>query len=510
MGSLFVRRALGPRSRLFCGVQRVLVGSLCLVGCSKSSGPPDDGNKTPNEGGVAQGSTPSPGPSIYARGETFAPAPAADNAWAERVKKTSFVRQADDLATEAKALQAQGDFAGADAKLGEYLAVQTQWHGDKSDFVKAAKSRLAENRWLASLSPADRKQLKQAGQIEAEAESENTLGHFDTALSKGLDAIRIYQQVGAQNTADYGRLALFIADKYVLTGDFKSAAQAYSRGLAVTEQTDGVASPVYGNALLAMSGMWMNRGDYVEAMKTLERACEVFALLGEEETSAAYCLMMIGVIHKEVGDFAEAEKLLSQALQRAESLGPRGKSIAGECLQHLAGVYYRAQNYSQAESTQLKAMQVLQEALGESPVLIGCRSRLARIYVKTGQLDKAESMLKNAIASSKEAFGNASPISSYATQYLGELYVAQHDYAAAEPLLSQALAAREKGHGADHPAIAEVLEPYCTALRGLGRTSEAEQLAARKKAIDSNSVAMHEKLAALSTKLIAERPAPRN
>ncbi len=509
MGSLIVRRTFCPRSGLRFMLLAVLIAGFCLVGCSKSAGPGEDaGDKAPG-GSIAREPTPSAGPSIYARGGAVAAAPAADNAWAERVKQSGLVRQADELATEAKGLQAKEDFAGADAKLNEYLSVQIQWHGEKSDFVKAAKSRLAENRWLASLSSADRKLLKQANQSEAEAESENTLGHFDAALAKALEAIRIYQQVGGQNTAEYGRLALFIADKYVLTGDFKSAAQAYSRGLAVTEQTDGVASPVYGNALLAMSGMWMNRGDYVEAMKTLERACDVFALLGEVDSSAAYCLMMIGVIHKEVGDYAQSEKLLRQALDRAEALGPRGKSITGECLQHLAGVYYRTQNYAQAEATQLKAMQVLQEALGESPVLIGCRSRLARIYTKSGQLPQAETMLKNSIASSKDAFGKDSPITSYAIQYLGELYVAKQDFAAAEPLLAQALREREKGHGADHPAIAEILEPYCMALRGLGRTSEAEQLMARKKAIESSSLAMRSKLAELSTKLIAERPSTR-
>jgi hypothetical protein len=509
MGSLNVRRAFCPQSGLRFYLLTVLIAGLSIAGCSKSSGPADDSDKA-SGGTAARGSAPSAGPSIYARGEAVAAAPAADNAWAERVKQSALIRLAEDLAIEAKVLQSQENFAGADAKLNEYLSVQIQWHGEKSDFVKAAKSRLAENRWLASLNPADRKLLKQATLIEAEAESENTLGHFDVALSKALEAIRIFQQVGGQNTAEYGRLALFIADKYVLTGDFKNAAQAYSRGLAVTEQTDGIASPVYGNALLAMSGMWMNRGDYIEAMKTLERACDVFALLGEQDTSTAYCLMMIGVIHKEVGDYAQSEKLLSQALARAEALGPRGKSIAGECLQHLAGVYYRMQNYPQAETTQLKAMQVLQEALGESPVLIGCRARLARIYTKSGQLPQAETMLKNAIGSSKEAFGKDSPITSYATQYLGELYVARQDFAAAEPLLAQALRDREKGHGTEHPAIAEILEPYCATLRGLGRANEAERLADRKKAIDASSVAMRGKLAELSSKLIAERPATRN
>jgi hypothetical protein len=48
------------------------------------------------------------------------------------------------------------------------------------------------------------------------------------------------------------------------------------------------------------------------------------------------------------------------------------------------------------------------------------------------------------------------------------------------------------------------------ALRALGRTSEAEQFTAHKKTIDANSVAMREKLAELSAKMIAERSAPRN
>jgi tetratricopeptide (TPR) repeat protein len=250
----------------------------------------------------------------------------------------------------------------------------------------------------------------------------------------------------------------------------------------------------------------MNMGDFVEAVKTLDKACDVFTMLGEGETSSAYCLMMLGVIHKEVGDLAQSEKLLKQAVGRAEALAGAGKSILGESLQHLAGVYYRMGNYAAAEQTQLKAMQVLQEALGESPVLIGCRSRLARIYIKSGQIAQAETMLKNASTAGKQAFGENSPVPSYATQYLGELYVAKQDFAAAAPLLAQALAIREKGHGENHPAVAEILESYSAALRGLGRTADADRLDARKRSIDANLLAVREKLATVATRILAERP----
>ncbi|HKD38001.1 MAG TPA: tetratricopeptide repeat protein [Pirellulales bacterium] len=508
MGSTVSLRRLASNGRLLIVLSAVVIAAALAGGCSKSNNP-DESAKTADGGSNGAPAAPVAGPSIFTSGQTAAAAPVADGAWAERCRKMGQIAQANELAAQAVALQDREDFAAAAEKLNQYVALQIQMNGEKSDMVKSARSRVAENQWLASLTPDSRKQLRQAAQIEAEAEAESTKGHFDVAKDKGLKAIQIYQQVGAQNTAAYGRLALFVADKYVLLGDFKTAAQAYQVGLSVTEQTEGIVSSVYANALLAMSGMWMNMGDFVEAVKTLDKACDVFAMLGEGETSAAYCLMMVGVIHKEVGNLDQSEKLLKQAIQQAEALAGAGKSILGEALQHLAGVYYRTGNYAAAEQTQLKAMQVLQEALGESPVLIGCRSRLARIYIKSGQIGQAETMLKNAAIAGREAFGENTPVPSYATQYLGELYVAKQNYAAAAPLLAQALAIREKGHGENHPAVAEILESYSAALRGLGRNDEADRLDARKRAIDSNLVAAREKLSTVATRIIAERPTRR-
>ncbi len=509
MGSTVLLRRLALGRRLQFDVLALVMAAALAGGCSKSNSP-DESAKNADGGANSVSKAPVAGPSVYTSGQsTAAAAPAADGAWADRCRKMGLVAQANELAVQAISLQDREDFAAAAEKLNQYVTVQIQMNGEKSDMVKSARSRVAENQWLASLTPESRKQLRQAAQIEADAEIESTKGHFDAAKEKGLKAIQIYQQVGAQNTAAYGRLALFVADKYVLLGDFKTAAQAYQVGLSVTEQTEGIVSPIYANALLAMSGMWMNMGDFVEAIKTLDKACDVFAMLGEGETSSAYCLMMVGVIHKEVGDLEQSEKLLKQAIQRAEALSGAGKSILGESLQHLAGVYYRRGNYPAAEQTQLKAMQVLQEALGESPVLIGCRSRLARIYIKSGQIGQAESMLKNAAAAGKEAFGEDSPVPSYATQYLGELYVAKQNYAAAAPLLAQALAVREKGHGENHPAVAEILESYSAALRGLGRTDEADRLDARKRSIDANLIGAREKLSAVATRILAERPTRR-
>jgi tetratricopeptide (TPR) repeat protein len=63
------------------------------------------------------------------------------------------------------------------------------------------------------------------------------------------------------------------------------------------------------------------------------------------------------------------------------------------------------------------------------------------------------------------------------------LYYNQGKYAEAEPLYKRALAISEKALGADHPAVADVLENYASLLRTTGRDSEAEKLEARASAI---------------------------
>ncbi len=53
----------------------------------------------------------------------------------------------------------------------------------------------------------------------------------------------------------------------------------------------------------------------------------------------------------------------------------------------------------------------------------------------------------------------------------------------AEPLVKRALAIAEKALGPDHPHVATALENYAALLRKTGRSTEADTLEARAKAI---------------------------
>jgi len=495
------------------GFKFVLAASLVASGCSKSPAPGEtkqvaatspDGSSN----GSGDAAKPDQPEFIYATQQTN-PTPAeteANKAWLERCARTAIENKAADQLKKANDLQTKEDFAEARAVFKDFVATEIELYGEQSPQVKAAKNRGVENEWLATLSPDDIKQLRECAKIEGEAAKETAQGHFQEALNKGLQAAQIYRRLHGDNTAEYAKLVLFIADKYVLLGDFKTAAAAYQRALDVIEKTEGLMSGTYASALVTMSGMWMNLGDFVQAMHAVENAKSIVETLGADEASSIYCQMTLGVIHKEVGDMGGAQQIIQQALKRAEALGPNGTALSAECLQHLAGISYRQQNFSEAEALQLKAMELMQQAFGESPILIGCRCRLARIYMQTGKGAQAESILRGAIPEERQAFGASSPLVSYSLQYLGELYVSQHKFAEAAPLLTEAITIREKGHGPNHPAIAELLEPYATALRGLGRGAEADEFIARKQTIDANTVVVREKLTSTP---IASRPTER-
>ena len=66
---------------------------------------------------------------------------------------------------------------------------------------------------------------------------------------------------------------------------------------------------------------------------------------------------------------------------------------------------------------------------------------------------------------------------------LALLFGAQRRYADAELLYRRALAIEEQALGADHPGVALILENYSRMLRQANRQAEAEQVAARARAI---------------------------
>jgi len=144
---------------------------------------------------------------------------------------------------------------------------------------------------------------------------------------------------------------------------------------------------------------------------------------------------------KEHGQYAEALKLYTLAIEEAEKFGP------------------------------------------SDPRLATSLNNLAELYRTQGKYDAAEPLYKRSLAIYEKALGPDHPNVATSLENLANLYHVQGDYAKAEPLYKRSLAIREKALGPDHPNVATSLENYAKFLRATNRQTEAEKLEERAAAI---------------------------
>jgi len=104
--------------------------------------------------------------------------------------------------------------------------------------------------------------------------------------------------------------------------------------------------------------------------------------------------------------------------------------------------------------------------------------KLAKCLMKEGKNGQAEKLYLHALSCrSNENTENCDQARALYT--LGSLYTQQGRYAAAAPMLHQALVLAEKFNGPDSFTVVPYLQKYAYALYYLGRKPEMEQLQAR-------------------------------
>ncbi|MCH7539770.1 MAG: tetratricopeptide repeat protein [Proteobacteria bacterium] len=144
---------------------------------------------------------------------------------------------------------------------------------------------------------------------------------------------------------------------------------------------------------------------------------------------------------------------------------------------------YRQGDYAEAEKQLTAALEKAEKFALKDLRLAASLNNLAELYWTQGRYGEAEPLFKRALESGEGAMGPEHPARAMTLNNLAELYRVQGRHAEAEPLYRRALAIREKALGPDHPDVATSLVNYAALLRETGRGAEAEKLEARAEAI---------------------------
>jgi len=176
------------------------------------------------------------------------------------------------------------------------------------------------------------------------------------------------------------------------------------------------------------------------------------------------------------GNYAEAERFFTIAVQKAEEFGRQDRRVAIS-LSQLAQVYAGQGKHVEAEPVYLHALKIYQAVHGENHADVAATlNNLGVLHRLYGQYAEAEPLLTRALAIKENLLGPDHPDVALGAANLGQLWVAQGQPEKAEPYYRRALAIRQKTLGASHPEVAKTLEDLANVLRKLGRNNEAVAL----------------------------------
>ncbi len=107
------------------------------------------------------------------------------------------------------------------------------------------------------------------------------------------------------------------------------------------------------------------------------------------------------------------------------------------------------------------------------------KQTLGSSFIGLGEYQKAESLLKDALQSNKELFGNDSPEAAHSTHQLAVCYDYQGNFYLADSLYLQGIKIYEKIKGQAPVALADVMNDYATMLTNLGHYDSSSAILKR-------------------------------
>ncbi len=234
--------------------------------------------------------------------------------------------------------------------------------------------------------------------------------------------------------------------------------------------------------VFAMPNPTEARGREVTAIELLDRGtAEIDRELADQPEAKAALLLTMGQSYKNLGRYREAEKLFAQALalerKRGAQTGATAVGVAGVAvsLHELAEVASLEGRYAQAERFERAALAERRKVgLAEDEAYVEGLSRLGRILDRAGRLDEGARIYERALSLGRRL--DRPVVVATTLQRYASLERHRDRREKAEAMLREALAIQSRHLGEDHPAVSLTANDLGLVVLERGRAAEAETL----------------------------------
>jgi len=219
-------------------------------------------------------------------------------------------------------------------------------------------------------------------------------------------------------------------------------------------------------------------GKYADAASLYQEAVEIMKrVMGAAHPATLGSMNGLAVVYRYQGKYAEAESLAMQVIDlRRTALGAEHHDTL-LAIYSLAAIYLAQKRYTDAEPLLTDGLETSRRVLPDHPDTQNFVSGLAEVRWKRGDIAAAESLFQEAVAARRRILGANHPTIAHVLVSFGEMMLEQRRYTEAESLLHDAAGIYEKAASSDWR------RDYAQALRGaalaaLGRRNEGGPLVA--------------------------------
>ncbi len=314
------------------------------------------------------------------------------------------------------------------------------------------------------------------------AEVLHRMGNDTEAAELARSVLPHYESNGP--LAASARTAIVLGDVLTTLGHQDEAEQMYRQALRWRRQ---VHNPAELSHVLTRLGLQQRTvGDYAEAETLLTEAVE---LLGERgDLIEGETLRHLGFVMCDQGRFSDATPMLRRALDLHRRGLPAHHDTLARVLNDLAMVEKNNGHYAAAEELYREALEIHIDALGPDHREVAItRNNLAAVLARQHMFEESCALYRQALGDMKRLFG-ADHLFVATTQHnLGAVFLAMGDVRAADIALQSAYDLRRDQLDADHPHVAISLVRLAELRVMTGDLAQAEHFARQALRIRQHS-----------------------
>ncbi len=193
-------------------------------------------------------------------------------------------------------------------------------------------------------------------------------------------------------------------------GDREAAEASFRTSIELHRRNLGDRHPTLANTLQNLSVLLRNLGEYDEAEALVRESLAIREAVYGDGGQVELSLNTLGNLYRDTGRTEEAIQVLSDLLERRIArTGPNSTQVA-VARNNLARALQNRGDWTEAEAHYLAGIEIFEEAgLTGTPGYLTFRTNLGRLYLESGDLDRAREILEETLAAREEVLGPDHP-----------------------------------------------------------------------------------------------------